>query len=309
MHGPPTGNYEGSVVQKLPPPLLGFNNNVRHRGKVFHIQTEDSGIKHARLTTHLFADGGRIVESTRTDYSEHLGRDDMNTVLRQMMKEQHKMMFVRLRAGELDTRIEAACGPLPLPPPDNTEPPPSLVMDSRRSAELTSDPGLGSDRGPASAPNASASGAQPSAPAEVRVTGASSATASSDRASEATTSPVASRGGNSLGPGAAAASLTLRSPAPASPASLPASASARREATSPPNSAAPAKRDGDRQSNAGNRPTLPGEDARYAQPRPASIFGEVPRKSSLFGEPSVSEQSLDEVILSYLAEDEGPEEN
>jgi hypothetical protein len=232
----------------------------------------------------------------------------MNTVLRQIMKEQHKMMFVRLRAGELDTRIEAACGPLPLPPPDNTEPPPSLVLDSRRSAELASDAGLGTDRGPASSPNASALGAQPSGPAEARVNGTSSATASSDRASEATTSPAASRGGSVLGPGAAAASLTPRSPASASPASLPASAT-RREATSPPNSAGPAKRDGDRQSNAGNRPTLPGEDARYAQPRPASIFGEVSRKSSLFGEPSVSEQSLDEVILSYLAEDEGPAED
>jgi hypothetical protein len=30
---------------KYPSPLLGYNNNVRHKGKVFHIQTEDSGVK------------------------------------------------------------------------------------------------------------------------------------------------------------------------------------------------------------------------------------------------------------------------
>lgn len=55
--------------------------------------------------THLFADGGRIVKSTRTDYSEHLGRDDMAVVVKNMMKEQHKGMFVALRSGALDELI------------------------------------------------------------------------------------------------------------------------------------------------------------------------------------------------------------
>jgi hypothetical protein len=55
--------------------------------------------------THLFADGGRIVKSTRTDYSEHLEQNDMVFVVKNMMKEQHKAMFVALRSGELDTLI------------------------------------------------------------------------------------------------------------------------------------------------------------------------------------------------------------
>ncbi len=88
-----------------PPPLLGYNNNVRHRGRVFHIQTEDSGVANPRIMTHLFADGGRIVKSTRTDYSEHLGRSDLVETVRALMKEQHKAMFVALRGGELDTLI------------------------------------------------------------------------------------------------------------------------------------------------------------------------------------------------------------
>jgi len=88
-----------------PPPLLGYNNNVRHRGRIFHIQTEDSGIASPRIMTHLFADGGRIVKSTRTDYSEHLELDDMAAVVKNMMKEQHKAMFVALRSGKLDEII------------------------------------------------------------------------------------------------------------------------------------------------------------------------------------------------------------
>lgn len=44
---------------------------------------------------------------------------------------------------------------------------------------------------------------------------------------------------------------------------------------------------------------------RYAPSRPASIFGNArPQEgSSIFGEDLISEKSLDEVILSYLAED------
>ena len=41
-------------------PLPGYNTNVRHKGKLYHIQTEDSGINHPHIITHLFADGGRI---------------------------------------------------------------------------------------------------------------------------------------------------------------------------------------------------------------------------------------------------------
>jgi len=96
---------ERRLVIMPPPPLLGYNNNVRHRGRIFHIQTEDSGIASPRIMTHLFADGGRIVKSTRTDYSEHLEREDMAPVVKNMMKEQHKAMFVALRSGELDDLI------------------------------------------------------------------------------------------------------------------------------------------------------------------------------------------------------------
>jgi hypothetical protein len=89
-----------------PVPLLGFNNNVRHRGRVFHIQTEDSGVRHARIVTHLFADGGRIVGTRRLDYSSYLGQADMTVALRRLMKDQHKAMFLALRAGELDEEID-----------------------------------------------------------------------------------------------------------------------------------------------------------------------------------------------------------
>jgi hypothetical protein len=52
----------------------------------------------------------------------------------------------------------------------------------------------------------------------------------------------------------------------------------------------------------------PTSEARYAAARPAAIFGQAqPRQgSSIFGEDLISDKSLDEVILSYLAEDLEP---
>ncbi len=83
---------------------------------MFHIQTEDSGVKNPRIVTHLFADGGRIIKTARTEYADLVGRSDVQSLVRQMMKDQHNAMFSALRSGELDAGLEAACGPLPLPP-------------------------------------------------------------------------------------------------------------------------------------------------------------------------------------------------
>src|SRR3974390_469618 len=93
---------------KYPSPLLGYNNNVRHKGKVFHIQTEDSGIKHPHIITHLFMDGGRILKSVKTSYAEHVEKDKLRQVVRQMMKDQHKAMFRALRDGEFDAVVDEA---------------------------------------------------------------------------------------------------------------------------------------------------------------------------------------------------------
>jgi hypothetical protein len=83
-------------------PLLGFNNNVKHRGRLFHIQTEDSGVRHPHVITHLFMDGGRILKTVKTSYAQHVGTEKLAELVRDLMKEQHKMMFIALRDGQFD---------------------------------------------------------------------------------------------------------------------------------------------------------------------------------------------------------------
>lgn len=99
-----------------PSPLLGYNTNVRHKGKLYHIQTEDSGLQHPHIITHLFADGGRIVSSKKTSYAEHIGVEDIKTFVKKMMQDQHKGMLISLRDGlfdEAEGLLDTASGALP----------------------------------------------------------------------------------------------------------------------------------------------------------------------------------------------------
>jgi len=102
-----------------PSPLLGYNTNVRHKGKVYHIQTEDSGVDRPHIITHVFADGGRIIASKKTDYSAQVAADNLTVLVKAKMQAQHKAMLVALRDGAYDE--PGAAGPPALAPkPVNT---------------------------------------------------------------------------------------------------------------------------------------------------------------------------------------------
>jgi hypothetical protein len=85
---------------------MGFNNNIKFQDRVFHVQTEDSGLDQPHIITHLFADGGHVIKSVRTDYAEHLDHPDRAGVVMRMMREQHRNMALDLRDGRLDETID-----------------------------------------------------------------------------------------------------------------------------------------------------------------------------------------------------------
>jgi septum formation inhibitor-activating ATPase MinD len=78
--------------------IPGFNHNIRYRGVLYHIQTEDSGIENPVVTTLLYR-GGTILSSKRTSYSDIVNSDKMEEVVREIMKEQHKLMLFDLKNG------------------------------------------------------------------------------------------------------------------------------------------------------------------------------------------------------------------
>jgi hypothetical protein len=184
------------MQSKFTSPLLGYNNNVRHKSRVFHIQTEDSGVKHPHIITHLFMDGGRILKSVKKSYAEHVGVDGMTDIVKTMMKEQHKAMFIALRDGQFDHLVDppaAAVAPAKEAAPASAAAVPAANLASTTEAAAAS---VASPAAPAVAPPPVAPGPPSSAaPGPASVTAPSAPTSAAAVAPErgAPASNVASR--------------------------------------------------------------------------------------------------------------------
>jgi hypothetical protein len=326
-------------MSKDPSPLLGYNNNIRHKNRVFHVQTEDSGVRHPHIITHLFMDGGRILKSVKTSYADHLGADKMADTVRQMMKEQHKAMLIGLRDGQYDQLVEggaakpdasaskkvvataateralptptgakAAQGPQGSKPRGRSAPPPPIAV-TETGPSPDSEPPL-TDRNPnppeeltldidaleraaaeSSSPLFQPADDLPPPPANLfrergggggsyRSVGQTEKVHPTSRPPPHRSPPPGKTRSTSRPPPPVRRGMTPRPPPP-SALKTPAR-SALKPKTSP-----------------------PAEGGRYAPARPAAIFGQSKpqRGNSIFGEDLISDKSLDEVILSYLAED------
>jgi len=89
-------------------PILGYNHNVRYRGLVFHVQTEDSGVLSPHLFTHLFH-AGVIVSTRKLVYDAGSAEDSIKS----LMQAQHKAALKDLRRGHFDDKIDAYLGGTP----------------------------------------------------------------------------------------------------------------------------------------------------------------------------------------------------
>ncbi|MBI5026844.1 MAG: hypothetical protein HZC12_09030 [Nitrospirae bacterium] len=86
--------------------LTGFNNNITYKDKVYHIQTEDGGIKNPVITTLLYYKGA-VIASKKTDYTDLLGKEGHKKTIREMMERQHKIMIKALLTGKFDTHTSS----------------------------------------------------------------------------------------------------------------------------------------------------------------------------------------------------------
>jgi hypothetical protein len=68
------------------------------------VQTEDSGVAHPHVITHVFT-AGTIIGTRKRSYKEHVGAEELEPIVRKLMQEQHKAMCIALRDGELDANL------------------------------------------------------------------------------------------------------------------------------------------------------------------------------------------------------------
>lgn len=90
--------------------VVGFNHNFRYKGTLYHVQTEDGGVKSPQIVTLLFS-GGTILASRKTSYADIVKVKNLDQVVEELMKEQHREMLRRLKDGELDDLIRKRLGP------------------------------------------------------------------------------------------------------------------------------------------------------------------------------------------------------
>jgi len=80
--------------------ITGFNTDVKYRGLVYHVQTEDKGEANPIIETLIYK-GGEILGSRRLPYKELVAAGDEATITR-LMEDQHKAMLLEVKRGKFD---------------------------------------------------------------------------------------------------------------------------------------------------------------------------------------------------------------
>lgn len=82
--------------------ITGYNTDVRHGSRVFHVQTEDKGLGNPKIETLIYV-GGEILDNYRSSYEDLLGGPIADTVIQARMDEQHKAVIRDIKNGKYDT--------------------------------------------------------------------------------------------------------------------------------------------------------------------------------------------------------------
>ena len=86
--------------------ITGFNTDIKHNDKVYHVQTEDKGVGNPYIES-LVDVGGEILASKKTSYAEQVkvGVDDK--WIGGLMEQQHRTMIAAIKRGRFDAPAES----------------------------------------------------------------------------------------------------------------------------------------------------------------------------------------------------------
>lgn len=111
--------------------ITGFNTDVKHETKVFHVQTEDRGLANPVVESLVYV-GGEILLSKKSPYKDLITGDRVDEkALREMMDLQHRRVIEAVRRGRLDT---GKIGDAPSDWADDTLPHPDKVSPAALAA-------------------------------------------------------------------------------------------------------------------------------------------------------------------------------
>ena len=83
--------------------ITGYNTDVRHGNRIFHVQTEDKGLANPKIETLIYV-GGEILDSYRGTYEDLLGDFPLqDAAIQARMDDQHKSVIRDIKNGKYDT--------------------------------------------------------------------------------------------------------------------------------------------------------------------------------------------------------------
>jgi len=81
--------------------VTGFNTDVEHQGRVYHVQTEDRGDENPIIETLIYM-GGEILASRRSSYADLLKKGISEKEIAKRIESQHNRMILDVREGKYD---------------------------------------------------------------------------------------------------------------------------------------------------------------------------------------------------------------
>jgi hypothetical protein len=124
--------------------ITGFNTDIKHNEKVYHIQTEDKGLQNPYIESLVYV-GGEILASKKTSYAEQASTGVDEKWIGSLMEQQHRTMIAAIKRGRFDVTADGTKStarptlstsvPTPMPVPAAVEPPPPLVIDEERTLD------------------------------------------------------------------------------------------------------------------------------------------------------------------------------
>lgn len=108
--------------------ITGFNTDVEHNGVVYHVQTEDKGLKSPLILSLVYV-GGTILASKRTPYDDLIANGFDEGKLAERLQRQHKLICAAIHTGRIEdlkqqTERDASSRAKHPEPEQKIEPPP-----------------------------------------------------------------------------------------------------------------------------------------------------------------------------------------
>lgn len=84
--------------------ITGFNTDIKHNSRVYHIQTEDKGLQNPCIESLVYV-GGEILASKKTSYADRMAEGIDDDFIARLMEQQHKTIIAAVKRGRFDGQV------------------------------------------------------------------------------------------------------------------------------------------------------------------------------------------------------------